>query len=348
MANAKKLPSGSWRCRAYDKTTKSTKSFTAATKKEAEYLANEWLTGRKKLPPENKTVRTCLADYIELKSGVLSPSTIKGYRSLLANQFSEGFLGLALSELDGVKIQQEINIITVENAPKTVHNANGLLSAALRTYFPEFHYTATLPKVQRRVRELPLPEDVLPLFAGTDIELPVMLALWLGLRMSEITGLKRSDIVNGKITIQRTRVRVEGGEIVEKESAKNVQSRRPLAIPAPIMELIDRVDGEYITELSGDKIYHHFTKIMQRAGFGGVTFHDLRHVNASTMLKLGIPDKYAMERGGWSTTSTLKRVYQETFSDERQAVDRRVDEYFGKILATEVATKKCKCDKDAV
>ena len=49
------------------------------------------------------------------------------------------------------------------------------------------------------------------------------------------------------------------------------------------------------------------------------------------MLMLGVPDKYAMERGGWSTTSTLKSVYQETFSDERRAYDDRIDDYFTEI-----------------
>ena len=51
-------------------------------------------------------------------------------------------------------------------------------------------------------------------------------------------------------------------------------------------------------------------------------------MNASVMLKLGVPDKYAMERGGWSTDRTMKTVYQHTFSAERQRVDALVDNYF--------------------
>lgn len=35
------------------------------------------------------------------------------------------------------------------------------------------------------------------------------------------------------------------------------------------------------------------------------------------MLALNMPDKYAMERGGWSNPSTLKNRYQNTFSDEK-------------------------------
>ena len=52
----------------------------------------------------------------------------------------------------------------------------------------------------------------------------------------------------------------------------------------------------------------------------------------SVMLMLNIPDKYAMERGGWSTNSTLKSVYLQAFSDERKKVDKKIDEYFNSIL----------------
>jgi integrase len=63
-----------------------------------------------------------------------------------------------------------------------------------------------------------------------------------------------------------------------------------------------------------------------------VTFHDLRHLNASVMLMLGVPDKYAMERGGWSTDHILKSVYQQTFSSERERVDDTIDSYFTGIV----------------
>lgn len=60
-------------------------------------------------------------------------------------------------------------------------------------------------------------------------------------------------------------------------------------------------------------------------------FHDLRHINASVMLQLGIQDKYVMERGGWSSLSTMKDVYQHTFSAEREKVDNTVNTYFDSL-----------------
>ena len=50
------------------------------------------------------------------------------------------------------------------------------------------------------------------------------------------------------------------------------------------------------------------------------------------MLMLGIPDKYAMERGGWATNTTLKSVYQHTFDEERRKVDEQIDGFFNALL----------------
>lgn len=59
-----------------------------------------------------------------------------------------------------------------------------------------------------------------------------------------------------------------------------------------------------------------------------MTFHDLRHVNASVMAMLRVPDKYAMERGGWKTDKIMKDTYMQTFSKQRIEVDNMIDNYF--------------------
>jgi hypothetical protein len=47
---------------------------------------------------------------------------------------------------------------------------------------------------------------------------------------------------------------------------------------------------------------------------------------------LGVPNKYAQERGGWSTDTTLKNVYQHTFSEERERVDEMINRFFENTL----------------
>ena len=50
------------------------------------------------------------------------------------------------------------------------------------------------------------------------------------------------------------------------------------------------------------------------------------------MLMIGVPNKYAMECGGWSTDNVLKSVYQQAFSSERIKVDKMIDDYFNGII----------------
>lgn len=44
--------------------------------------------------------------------------------------------------------------------------------------------------------------------------------------------------------------------------------------------------------------------------------------------KIGVPDKYAMERMGHSTNNMLKQVYQHTFDSEQDAITNKMQEYF--------------------
>ena len=62
-----------------------------------------------------------------------------------------------------------------------------------------------------------------------------------------------------------------------------------------------------------------------------MSFHGLRALNASLMLALGVPDKYAMARGGWSTPAVMKRHYQQTLDAERRRFDEVINGYFENI-----------------
>lgn len=338
MATAKKLPSGNYRVRVYDKATGKYKSFTAETKREAERAAAEWLSGKQAKPLSEKTLGDCIDDYIALKSNILSPTTIDKYKNIKKNQLDHAFLSLPLSKINGLIVQSEVNRLSGIYSAKTVHNAHGLISAVLRTYYPELNYSVTLPQKQKRYKNYPTAEEIIEMFKGSELELVVLLGLWQGFRVSEIRGLKKSDFQDGYLVINRVKVDV-GNETVIKETPKTTDSRRKMAVPPIIQAMVDQIDGEYITNLNRKGIYQRFKRIMKKHGYSDITFHDLRHINASVMLALNVPDKYAMERGGWSTSSTLKRVYQETFSDERQKIDKRIDTYFENIYDTKYDTK---------
>lgn len=340
MANAKQLPSGSWRCRVYDKETGKYVSFTSQLpgkkgKAEAELMARQFQLERRTAPRKinRQTVGECIDKYIESKRYILSPTTVDNYIKIKKNNLI-ALCDADIRKLTSEQVQIAMNDLAADKSAKTVKNAYGLLTAALNVYAPDLRLRVTLPKVQKKIKQLPDALDILRVVVGTDIELPCLLAMWCSLRMSEIRGAKKSDIRDGVLTIHDTVVTV-AGEHIEKHSTKTIESTRRIALPTHIQALISALPEEQdnLTLLTGQAIYKRFTRLIESAGVQHMTFHDLRHMNASIMLALGIPDKYAMERGGWSSPHIMQSVYQHTFSRERIEVDRRIDDYFDGLVS---------------
>ena len=343
MAKAVQLPSGSWRVRVYDKELGKQVSFTSklegkAGKAEAELMAREYQLGKRQRAKKGKTVGEYIDEYINLKENILSPTSIAGYRKERRNSLAE-LCDIPLSELTATDIQAHINKLSLTKSAKTVRCAHGLLVSVLNVFAPDMRITTTLPKMQKKIKQLPTVEEVMKAVIGSEIELPCLLAMWCSLRMSEIRGVRKSDINNGVLTVQNTIVTADG-ENIEKQQTKTIESTRQIKLPERIISLINALPKEqvYLTTLSGQALYKRFSRLLEAKGVQHMTFHDLRHMNASVMLALGIPDKYAMERGGWSSPHVMKSVYQHTFTAERQAADDKIDDYFNDILDTVLDT----------
>ena len=336
MANAKQMPSGNWRVQVFLGTNadgkKMKKSITAPTRWQAEMLAAEFLetvqTARSKF-----TVAQAVRGYIDSKKNVLSPSTVYCYEIILKNRL-QMLMPLDIHEVDSFVMQRAINEEAATKTRKTIAEAKNLIGAALKMYGVNPQWNVTLPPKVPKVNELPTAEQVIRMIRGTEIELPCLLAMWLSLRMSEVRGLQFGDIKDGVLTIQRSKLYL-GTQDVIRDLNKTYNSTRRLVVPAYIQSLIDRIphqsETDFIVPLGYKYIKNHLTKLAKSNGYQ-LTFHQLRHLNASVMLMLGIPDKYAMERGGWSSNGVLKSVYQHTFSAERKLVDERIDSFFNDLL----------------
>lgn len=87
--------------------------------------------------------------------------------------------------------------------------------------------------------------------------------------------------------------------------------------------------------LSPNQISDSFARLVKKTCDRSFSFHALRHYNASVMLQLNIPDKYAMERMGHSTNNMLKRVYQHTFEDETMRAADKLDDFFDGVLVSD-------------
>lgn len=334
MAKAKRLPSGNWRIRVFigydDEGKPITKSITAPTKKEVEYLAASYLV-KQKTSEQNINIGEAVDRYIESKENVLSPSTIECYWKIRRN-YIPPIQKVKLEDVTQECIQKWVNKQALLVSPKTVSNAYGLLRASLAMHKPELVLRVRLPrKTKPLIRDLPTSADVIKAVKGTSIELPVLLSLWLCLRMSEVRGIKKSAIRGNTLLIDNVKITISGKDI-EKSLTKTDATRRIVKLPQILKQMILDQESEYATTLSQKALYARFKRAMAKAGFKDVRFHDIRHIAASDMNRLGITDRVAADRGGWSTTATMRSVYQHSFTQDRMDADQIVEDYYEKLL----------------
>ena len=366
MANAKKLPSGNWRVLVFNgykyvdgKRKRDYISITATTENEANYLALEHELHYKEISRDSTKMKLSEAidKYIAMSGNILSPTTIQGYKKIKKNNF-QNIMDTQLYKLTAQKLNEEINNeikrpskqrgtkdCTKGLSPKTVINAYGLISAVLNEFHPKLDTSRVrMPEKQKIIKEVLPPEIIFDAVKGTSVELPVLLAMWLSFSMSEIRGLTKSKSINGDyITIRETVVDV-AGKVITKDAAKEYERIRRHRIPPYIKTLIAKTDptDDRLITVSAGAITSKFYRILQRNNLPHMRFHDLRHINASVMVELNVPDKYAQERGGWKTEHTMKEVYQHTFSKARKEIDDKIDEYFESKMQHKMQHKKLK------
>jgi len=346
MAKIEKLKSGNYRIRVYDKTTKTRKSFTAPSKPEVKLLAAEWENGiKQKTAPNNLTIDDAVREYIKSKENILSPSTIRGYEIIKRN---------ALSSISQIKIknitEKDLQLWVNENAlkykPKAIKNQFGLVTAALRQNKIDMDFRSILmPETQKYEPIIPTEEQIamiLTIVEGTNIELPVTIAVTLGLRQSEIAALKWSDYDGKHIFVHAAKVPDRNNNLVVKPKTKSRASTRILDVDDILKLRLDRAPhkSEFISTMLPSSVLRKFQNICEKNDLPKFTMHGQRHGNASLMLAAGVPDKYAMERLGQSSPNMIKNVYQHLYDSKKEEISQTMSTKFSSILDTKVDTNK--------
>lgn len=331
---AKKLPSGSWRCQAYvgeRNGKKMRKSFTAPTKKEAEFLANQYIHEMDAYFSDNCTVADAIDRYITARESVLSPSTIKGYRRSQEKDFAS-INHFSVQVLSSEHIQRFINEISVGRSPKTVKNIWGLLRAALKAVNPTRSYFVTLPQSEQIEYSIPTDEDVKNMLNIADPEMKkaIILAAVGTMRRGEISAVEYSDLKGNVLHVHSDMVITPENTYVIKPVPKTSASDRYISFSDSVINQLGDGKGR-IVNLDPMQISHRFKTIKKKAGVN-CRFHDLRHYAASIMHAIGVPDQYIMERGGWSSDSVLKSVYRNTLSDKSKEFSDKTNSYLDKFF----------------
>lgn len=340
MAKAKKLPSGQWRALVYSHTElidgkqkRKYESFTADTKKEAEFLAAQFAKNKSLIQSSKITVGDALERYIKSKEKVLSPSTIRGYKCISLNHLND-LKDIYINKLTSEQIQKALQKEALSVSPKTTANIYGLLSATLDMFAPEKVFRVSLPQRTKKEHYIPNDTDIqllLDSIKGTELEKAVLLAAFGSLRRSEISPLTDKDIDFNNNTITVSKAMVNAPDATWRIKApKTNAGYRSVVFPPFVIEHFKNIKGPLV-QLTPQQITDRFTKALLKEHLPHFRFHDLRHYQASILHALNIPNKYIMKRGGWSSEAVLNGIYKHTLTDKEQEFNNIVINYFEKM-----------------
>lgn len=290
--------------------TRDTQEECAAEATAIKYRAKE---AKKKEKAKSKSLEDALSEYIEMRRGSASPSTIYAYDGYKKNCFRSMMKADIYATTDE-QWQAAIRREARGKSPKYIANVWGLISSAINETTGR-KPNVKLPAKETNERPYLEPEQVTKFVAalkGETIEIAALLALS-SLRRSEIKALTWDCIDLDKKTIRVKGAMVYAGEagMVHKKQNKTAASTRTIPIIPPLLEALKASErkGEYVVPYNGSWLYQRINEICEENGLPKVGVHGLRHSFASLAYHLQIPEKIAMEIGGWSDDGTMRKIY---------------------------------------
>ncbi|WP_321388792.1 site-specific integrase [uncultured Enterococcus sp.] len=241
--------------------------------------------------------------HLQLKD--LSPTTIKGIITVLKHALNQACKERYLVE----------NPCEDVNLPKSRNERVNALTV----------------QQQRQLEEMALQEKSCS---------PVILALYTGMRIGEISGLKWSDIDFQKNTIQirRTLLRVNCEDSVQKtklilSTPKTETSRRDIPLAENLREYLlenrKKANSEFLIACKNSfaeprVINYRFKKIIEAANLN-IHFHVLRHTFATRCIEEGVDVATLSRLLGHSSVKLTLDTYTDSMWENRQIAMSKLD-----------------------
>ena len=331
-------------------------------KKDLQRQYQEFEEKCKQAPVMTSTVADILDAYINSKriKGA-KETTLAGYGSC-AKRLKEAFGTVRASDLAVYQIDDFIveSITKRGNSAKTVKNIISLLSSSYKHAIKTGRVDRNpcevidLPKRERPEKTI-LKSDEIDRFVAAlddlDLDLKVCfeLALFCGLRRSEIMGLQFDDISirNAALCVVRTRHRKDCKDIIQ--GTKTDGSRRNLGIPDFVVDDIAKLIAEhgadpdsttdFLIQFACEPMRPDYAKrkikdFTAAHGLPDVTLHGLRHTYASMLIASGQFDIAEISAAlGHSNIGTTLNVYAHLF-DSRKKSQERISDFISKKFCT--------------
>lgn len=308
---------------------------TAPTAKEcirqAELIKAEHRAEKRLVSKNNITLRQAIGNYIAARDGVLSPSTIRGYRNIGKNRFAK-YSDERIAKVDWqTAVNEEAKVVNA----KTLKNAWGFVSTVIQSCGIN-PGKITLPQVVPNEHPWLTPEQI-PMFLdaikGKDAEIPALLALH-GLRCSEVYALDYSSIKDDVIRVRGSKVLDENNKYVVNKANKTSSSRRDVPIMIPRLSEVIRErksEGKPLLSYTTQTLTKTINAICADNSLPLVGVHGLRHSFASLCYHAGLTERETMKLGGWSDPGVMRKIYTHMSEADSKKANEKLKDFFNSL-----------------
>lgn len=186
----------------------------------------------------------------------------------------------------------------------------------------------------------------------------IITIIFTGLRTAEIMALRWTDVDFEKknITVERSRVFVQGVG-VSLNSTKTDSSVRQISIPDVVADLLIELKtaqdelrrdfgrsytpSGYIASLEDGKpqnprtTYDWLRYFQKKHDLRPCTIHDLRHMHAAMLTRIGVDIIDVSKRLGHSNTRITQEVYEYLFKSIDDEIGKELNEYYRDVIAND-------------
>jgi len=311
-------------------------------------------------PPEQKlTFKQFAEKWEQVKTTNVKPSTMSRYKNVITRLFNPQFGEKLLAE---IKTQELVEFFAGRRkevgAPKTAINEIALMKMmfheAKKWGYLTSNPAAELERPRNRDHEIKIltPAELSLLVANTEdhYRTAFRTAIMTGIRAGELWALQWPDFqpATRQLFVRRT---VWNGEF---QAPKTKNAKRAIDLtnemvhelkvwklrcpPNPHNLLFPSPEGS-ITQ-HDNMMKRVFIPALQRAGLRQVSFHSLRHSNASIRIRKGQNLKYLSKQMGHSSVAFTLDVYGHLFTDDQEFLQEQAGLLAGALPAQTGTTTK--------
>ena len=288
----------------------------------------------------HKTVEEWMEEWINLYLPNVEETTRVGYKTKLRCYIKPALGDILIYSLRADHVQKMVNDmlakgLSPKNIRDTFNNINAAMKKAVVLRYIPFNPCegVVLPKVKKyraKVYDNQMIHTLLDTASGTDMYLPVLLGVTVGLRRGEMLALRwddidfktntikvRSNMVNGEngIIIKAPKSEagirdIKVGDEVMAELKKARLKYMDDALTSPIFQnlnfVIRQEDG---SPMLPDSMTRKWSRFLKDNDLPHIRLHDLRHSNATALIQAGVNPRVVQQRLGHSDVNITLNTY---------------------------------------